>query len=353
MDTPRSKHERGIALLMTLAFITLAISLAIETNRMARLSIESTDGFQTRLVAGQMAAAGIHGAMAVLIQDRYASEADHLKETWADPEKLKEALQVVTFENGQVDVLITDEMGRIQINALVDYAQGSQFNPDQQQIMERAIELLRREQDLQSDLGPVDMVNAIKDWLDTGDDDAITGLNGAESDYYQGLDPPYKTRNGPMVHLDELRLVKGISADLFYGNGEQEGLRDLMTIYGAAPQNEGGIAFTGKINLNTAPRLVVAALMPPESSDLAEAVIEYRDEAEELVLENVSWYQDVPGATDLELNADYIMVVSTIFRIRATASLDGFQRTVTAVVERQAATEGQGWSCRILSWETS
>ena len=353
MDRSRSKRERGVALLMTLAFITLAISLAIETNRISRLSIESTDGFQNRLVAGEMAIAGIHGAMAILIQDRYASEVDHLKETWADPEKLKEAFEAVSFESGRIEVLITDEMGRIQINALVDFAQASQFNPAQQQIMERAFDLLRQEQDLQSDLGPVDLVNAIKDWLDKGDDDAITGLNGAESDYYQSLNPPYEARNGPMVHIGELALIKGITTDLFLGQSGQEGLRDLMTVYGAAAEGDSGVTFTGKINLNTASRIVIAALMPPESSDLAEAFIDYRNEADAPVLEDQSWYQDVPGAAGLELDADYFTLATNIFRIRATADRNGFQRVVTAVVERQTGTDGKGWSCRILSWEMS
>ena len=85
MDPKRPTRERGIALLMTLAFITLAISLAVETNRHSRRGVESTAAFRSRLVAGQMAMAGVHGAMAVLIQDRYASETDHLLETWASP----------------------------------------------------------------------------------------------------------------------------------------------------------------------------------------------------------------------------------------------------------------------------
>ena len=253
MQTARPDRQRGIALLMTLAFITLAISLAVETNRQARLAIETTDAVRARLVAGQMAAAGIHGAMAVLIQDRYASETDHLKETWADAEKLQEALQAVSFEDGRLEVRIMDEMARIQINALVDFPQSRNFVPQQQQIVERTIDQVRRELESQGDLSAADMVNAIKDWLDTGDDEAITGLNGAESDFYQSLNPPYAARNGPMIHIGELARVKGISPALFEGEGETIGLRDLMTVYGATPAADGRFTFAGKVNLNTAP----------------------------------------------------------------------------------------------------
>ncbi len=353
MERFRSNRERGIALLMTLAFITLAISLAVEATRQSRLAIESTAAVSSHLLAGQMAVAGVHGAMAVLVQDRYTSETDHLKETWADPEKLQAALEAVAFDNGQVEVQISDELARIQINALVDFPQNRQFNPQQQQIMVRAIDLVRRELDLQDDLSPTDLVNAIKDWLDKGDDDAITGLNGAESDYYQSLDPPYQTRNGPMIHIGELARVKGISTDLFQGHSGQTGLRDLMTVYGGTAEPGKRFTFSGKINLNTASQTVLAALMPPESSDLAEAFIQYRDEADVTVLEGLSWYRDVPGAAGLELDAERITLSSTIFRIRAAADLEGFRCAVIAVVERRIATDGGGWTCRILSWEMS
>ena len=355
MAATRANRERGIALLMTLAFITLAISIAVETNRQARLSIEATEAARARLLAGQMAAAGIHGAMAILIQDRYASETDHLKETWADPEKLQEALEDVSFEDGRLEVRIADEMARIQINALVDFPQSQNFIPNQQKIMERAIDEVRSALEEQGDLSATDMVNAIKDWLDSGDDEAITGLNGAESDYYQDLDPPYAARNGPMIHIGELARVKGISPELFQGGGEggATGLRDLMTVYGASSTDNDGFTFKGEVNLNTAPQAVLAALMPPESSDLAEAFVQYRDEAEALVLESDNWYLDVPGAADLELSEDITTLSSNIFRIQATATWNGFQRAVIAVVERLQAADGKGWACRILSWEMS
>ena len=40
--------------------------------------------------------------------------------------------------------------------------------------------------------------------------DDNTHINGAESDYYQGLTPPYYAKNGPMDDISELLLIKGI-----------------------------------------------------------------------------------------------------------------------------------------------
>lgn len=347
------QSDKGIALLMTLAFITLAFSLAVETNRQSRFAIESTDAVQNRIVAGQMATAGVHGAMAILIQDRHVSETDHLKETWADPVKLAEAIEAVSFENGRLTVNISDEMARIQVNALVDFPQSRQFNPQQQQIMQRLIDSSRKALDEQNDVSATDIVNALKDWLDTGDDDAITGLNGAESDYYQALDPPYTSRNGPMAHIGELARIKGISTALYSGRDGMQGLKEYLTVHGATKTDGDTYTFSGQVNLNTTPLPVLAALLPSEYSDFAEAIIRHRDEAEAVVLDSHNWYQQVPGAAGLELMADTMTLSTNIFRIRAAAILGGIQREVSAVVERQTPTDGKGWTCRILAWKIS
>lgn len=346
-------NNRGIALLMTLAFITLAMSLAVEANRQSRVAIQSSDAVQNRLLAGQMATAGVHGAMAILIQDRTDSETDHLKETWADPDRLAEAMAAVAFEDGRLEVRITDEMARIQVNALVDFPQSRQFNPQQQRIMERLIDALHKENDEQSDLSATDVVNAIKDWLDHGDDDAITGLNGAESDYYETLNPPYRSRNGPMAHIGELSRVKGVTATLFDGSPAAPGLKACLTVYGATNADNGEFSFPGRVNLNTVSPPVLAAVLPPEYRDFAEAIIQYRDEAEAPVLESQTWYREIPGAAGLEMNPDIITLATDIFHVQSTAISGGIRREVSAVVERLAAAEGKGWTCRILAWEIS
>ena len=56
--------------------------------------------------------------------------------------------------------------------------------------------------------------DAILDWLDKDDS---PGTNGAESDYYLSLTPPYQPRNGPISHLDELLMIQGVTPELLYG----------------------------------------------------------------------------------------------------------------------------------------
>ncbi len=56
--------------------------------------------------------------------------------------------------------------------------------------------------------------DAILDWIDP--DDSVRDL-GAESEYYQGLQPPRRPRNGLPPSLEELLLVKGVTREKLFG----------------------------------------------------------------------------------------------------------------------------------------
>jgi hypothetical protein len=87
------------------------------------------------------------------------------------------------------------------------------------------------------------VIDSILDWRDTNREHR---LNGAEEDYYRGLDPPYSCKDGRIDVLEELLLVRGVTPELFFGRREGDkavpGLRDLLSVqsfetnYGTAPQ---------------------------------------------------------------------------------------------------------------------
>ncbi len=60
----------------------------------------------------------------------------------------------------------------------------------------------------------VEIADAILDWLDS---DQTSMQNGAELDYYQGLTPPYATKDNLLDSLDELLLVRGVTPQLLFG----------------------------------------------------------------------------------------------------------------------------------------
>lgn len=56
--------------------------------------------------------------------------------------------------------------------------------------------------------------DAILDWMD---DDADKRDYGCEDEYYSGLTPPYKTANRPLMTVEELLLVRGVTPQLLFG----------------------------------------------------------------------------------------------------------------------------------------
>ncbi|MBN9523395.1 general secretion pathway protein GspK [bacterium] len=124
---------------------------------------------------------------------------------------------------------VVDETARLNINSLIQLDSSGQLLYD-------ALMLLPN---MTSELA-----DAIVDWVDP-DDDPREG--GAESDHYLGLGQPYRAKNGPLNSLDELLLVRGMSAQILYGtdrnrNGVADddtgggafdrGLADFLTVYG-------------------------------------------------------------------------------------------------------------------------
>ena len=380
-------NSRGMALLITLTIVTLMIAGALELNRRVRAAVEATASARDRQTLTQMAYAGVHVAMSMLIKDKSQSPIDSIQEDWADPAKIAEVLAEIPLEKGRMTFSVTDELGKIQVNSLVVFPKGQHFNESQKIMWDRftrnLISTLEADNDKEKDpdLDAAAIVNSVKDWLDSGDDDATTGLSGAESDYYESLKPPYKAANGPFRHIDELMLVKGISPQLFSGvkqSGESEsgqelsselsgavkdagGLGKYMTVHGMtrakAKAEDRNFVFEGKININTAELPVLIALVPSENTEYAQAIFDYRNEKNEdggfvNSLDSPAWYKNAEGIPgDLQIDPNLITVSSDIFRIRATANLNDTEMSLNVVVQREQTKKGN-WTCRILSRET-
>lgn len=354
--------DRGMALLVTLAIITVLVTAGLELNRRMRATVHAAAAARDRFAAEQVAVSGIHAAMALLIKDKLETRADSIQEDWASPEKLQEILSEIAFEEGRVALEITDERARIQLNALVTHPGGQQFNPEQEMLLDRFLRPVIGEFEALESKDPVfdelnltaTIINSLKDWIDSGDDDATTGLSGAESDYYESLDPPYGARNAPLADLEELLRIKGVSPDLFYGREGLPGIAGFLTVHGSPATAQSPIGYDGKININTAELPVLRALLPAEYAELAQAIVDYRLQADnDLFLHDLSpadWYQAVPGLAGIALAPQLITVASDLFRIRSTGALREVEAAVTAVVRREKNPATGRWHCKVLSW---
>ena len=190
--------QRGTALLVALAVTAVLVSVALAIHREVRRAVDAGQHQAAQTVAMAAASGAVHTAMAVLAEDKRTSRADSLAELWADTAKITALAAVGAPEGVGLALRIDDERARLQVNALVDFPGGQQVVPAQQRLWERLLSLAAFEKLRPADTTPGMIVAAIKDWLDRGDDDAVTGLGGAEDPYYASLPAPYDCRNGPV-----------------------------------------------------------------------------------------------------------------------------------------------------------
>ncbi|MGB3224448.1 MAG: hypothetical protein WBB23_16730, partial [Desulforhopalus sp.] len=110
------------------------------------------------------------------------------------------------------------------------------------------------------------------------------------------------------------------------GAGEKPGLADYLTVNGD----------DGKMNISTAPLLVIKSMDPLITDDLLAKLAEYRSEKEnEESLTNIGWYKEVDGwPGDIVLNQSLLTTSSTYFKIIATGVFDTLSRSVVALAER-------------------
>jgi general secretion pathway protein K len=349
------KNNRGMALVITLSIIAVLVVTTLELNRKSRSSVYVSGVFRERVRLMQMAMSGVDAAMALLVKDSENSDIDSIQEDWADPEKIEELLAALPFDAGSVQVSIVDELGKIQVNSLVKFPEGREFNESQRQMWEHFLSRAIPVFDRTDDKSPIPIINSLKDWLDRGDDDLITGLSGAESEYYLDLDPSYECQNGPIHHLGDLLLVKGITPDLFEGAGGVPGIANYMTVWGITESNNKQFSFKGAININTADLPVIAAMLPAENEHLAQAIFEYRAEMSDGQyihgLLNPMWYKEAPGCSELKIDPNLIQVSSDLFRVHAVAKQNNMTLTAEAVVKRVKEKKTGKWHGKILSWQ--
>jgi type II secretory pathway component PulK len=171
-----------------------------------------------------------------------------------------------------------------------------------------------------------DIVPCVLDWLDA---DSIESPNGAESDYYLGLKPPYQPRNGLMPTLGDLRLVKGVDDTTFAM------LRNFVTV---APE----IA----VNPNTASPQVLACLEPQLTADpnIVKQIIEARSVRPFTAVTEVM--NEVPSAGAVSKLTQDLTVRGQYFTITGVGNYAGARKLVFATFMRNS--DGTG---TLGSWQ--
>lgn len=188
--------------------------------------------------------------------------------------------------------------------------------------------------DRRSEATVATIVDSILDWADP---DELERTHGAESAFYRAGEAGYRAKNAWFDSPEELLLVRGVTAAVFFGGDGVPGLRDVLSPYGKGE----------KVNVRTAPPAVLQALLGIDAERAAE-VVELRDEEDA-----ASFFARVQS----ELRALDPVIAETklgaggpnIVRVEARGDLAGprNQARVAAVIELSSElTEG----VRVVRW---
>ncbi|MDP4979762.1 MAG: type II secretion system protein GspK, partial [Desulfobacterales bacterium] len=151
-------------------------------------------------------------------------------------------------------------------------------------------------------------------------------------------------------------LIKGITPELYYGQGETPGLSHHMTVHGMTLGAGTAFNWPGRININTADLPVLAALLGIENEEMAQSLYDIRQEIGEGKdihdFSSTKWYKSIPGFGDIPIDPRLITVSSDVFRIDSEAAIGNIKTSVTAVVQRVQSPQSGKWTCKVLSWQT-
>lgn len=231
------RPESGIALLLVVWLLALFTVIAGEFMASGRVKAAAERNKRDDLGALALALAGYRSALAALDRQIEGLELDEDGALLLHYRGFSEAVAAraddVPLGEGSYSWSIVDEEGLVNLN----------------KAGRRLLEGLLRQCGLELGVERDTVIDSILDWRDANRDHRA---NGAEEDYYRGLAAPYSCKDGPFDLVEELRLVRGVTAELYAGaevDGKRKpGLRDLVSVH--APERP---------NAWTAPREVLEA----------------------------------------------------------------------------------------------
>ena len=233
-------QQRGSVLLIVM---WTAVLLTILVTAMAsKVRLSARTAFNNQLVADdytQMMSA-LHSAEMEILLERMSPPIDAPIETDSEGAILDRSLR---FDGRplRLSYPTPDDM----VVRIINHSGMINLNRIPRASMQLLIE--KRLQDITGEeADPEEVQNLLAAWTDWTDLNDLEGINGAERDYYEALDPPYLPRNNPELDsVNELLHVRGF-AELFEGVD----LESAFTIYGNNRQ----------LNINVATREALSLL---------------------------------------------------------------------------------------------
>ena len=345
------KSERAIALIIVMIVIlvlsAIAFSFALAMKTEIRLARHASNDEQFEWVGRS----GVELARAKLSKqmENTTEQYDSLKQPWAGG--------TGTTNDPLADLPDPYPLGSNATFSLtiIDAERKFNINLADQRILDNAMNVIG------VDAGTSPMIrDSILDWIDRDKDER---LSGAETDYYERLNPAYFAKNGWVDDMTELLKVRGIIEDpaIFWGgtatnhgpsiyqrNGHNLGMARDESAYYPIGLKDMFTCLGGKINVNTASNQVLQ-LIPGIDTNIAnmitgafpgragpDGVDGTEDDTPFMSIQELSG-RNIPGlgvgAAANFLN-QYLYVRSRVFEVHVTCTVSGEVREYVAILDR-------------------
>jgi type II secretory pathway component PulK len=348
---PSRSSQRGIALVIVMISIMVLTVLAAGFAYSMKVETKLARNANSEAELEWLGRSGVEYARWVLANSMLdpSQPWDSLDQPWATGSgwlgptnsPIAEVQNPFTLGRGTNTWKIVDLERKFNINAP---------EPVLQQVLPQALTLMG---DSPGDATAI--VNCILDWIDVDDQPHV---EGAETEYYQTLTPPYAAKNGPLDDISELLLIKGMTPQIYYGisatNYQPSYYSQQRNRFGqqAAPMPTAVVGMTdlftplsdGKININTAPAEVLQ-LLPGVDPIIAEAIINGRAGQADVTApgmvgpyRSVGDLQRLPelprGGPLMSTLSQFCDTRSKTFQVQVDADVGGYKRTFFAVLGR-------------------
>ena len=336
---PRPHPESGIALLVVMMLASVIIPFAAEFAYQIHLESRTAYNVADQLAIDNAIESQYQVVIARLRHDGQGNQTDTYQDAWNDDD-----LRSRQDEDTDVSLSTTvmDEQAKFNLNMLAEAS--AERKPAWKARLVELIKRYRRDTKFDASARAEEIAEEISRWV-----------NGETS---RGAVPkPNVTGSRTMLVLDELNFLSPIFAkerlleDIREGEEVAPGLQRYVTVYGS-----------GKLNLNTAPKVVLQAFFNKDP-DIADRIIERRDGAgteDEVDVEDPdtsgsgnpftdpNQIMEVEGVTqpllisNKVIPADDFDVRSNYFGIRIAAQREQSRREEFFIVERVPGNDPNG-----------
>jgi general secretion pathway protein K len=336
MKIPQQNSQRGIALIVVMISVfvlsVLAGAFAYSMKVESKLAMNANNQADLEWIGRS----GVEYARWILAQEMTCPY-DSLNQKWAGgpggPCDTNGPLTEATL----TDFHIGDGVFSIKIT---DLERKVNVNTADQAVLDQTMRVIGAD----ANIGPA-IAEGILDWIDRDDRQKN---NGAESDYYEGLTPPYTAKNGPIDDISELLLIKGVRDEPEIFSSDYADVQRMDRFGNPIPPKEYAAHLadvftpisTGKININTASSIVLQTI-PGIDDAIAQQIIRVRsgpdgadgtdDDTPFAGLGDLGTVLPGPGVGQFQR---YCTTRSGTFQVQVDAQIGGSKQTYFAIIGR-------------------